>query len=43
MTVPLAHHMLVAALPFFGPMLIIAAVLTVMAVKDRRRQRHKQR
>lgn len=42
MTLPLAHHMLVAALPFFGPMLIIAGVLTVMAVRDRRRQRRER-
>ena len=33
---PLAHHMLVAALPFFGPMLVIGAVIAVMAVRDRR-------
>ena len=36
---PLAHHMLVAALPFFGPMLVIGAVIAVMAVRDRRRER----
>ncbi|MGZ6643778.1 MAG: hypothetical protein ACXVFT_18395 [Solirubrobacteraceae bacterium] len=36
---PLAHHMMVAALPFFGPVLVIATVLTVMAVRDRRRRR----
>jgi len=34
---PLAHHMALAALPFFGPMLVIAVVLAVMAVRDRRR------
>jgi hypothetical protein len=34
---PLAHHMLVAALPFFGPMLVIGAVIAVMALRDRHR------
>ena len=32
---PLAHHMLVAALPFFVPMLVVAAVIAVMALRDR--------
>jgi hypothetical protein len=34
---PLAHHMALAALRFFGPMLVIAVVLAVMALRDRRR------
>jgi hypothetical protein len=33
---PLAHHVLVLALPFFGPMLVIGAVIAVMALRDRR-------
>lgn len=36
---PLAHHALVAALPFFGPMLVIGVVIAVMAMRDRRRER----
>ena len=35
---PLAHHMLVAALPFFGPMVAIGVVIAVMAVRDRRQR-----
>lgn len=36
-TLVLAHHALVAALPFVVPTLVITLVVAVMAVRDRRR------
>jgi hypothetical protein len=34
--VPLAHHPLVESLVFFVPVVLIAAVLAVMVIRDRR-------
>jgi cytochrome c-type biogenesis protein CcmH/NrfF len=39
-TVVLAHHSLVAALPFVVPTLLITLMVVVMAVRDRRRDDH---
>ncbi|MGH4024408.1 MAG: hypothetical protein ACRDRV_07460 [Pseudonocardiaceae bacterium] len=36
-TVVLAHHSLIAALPFALPTLVITLTVVVMAVRDRRR------
>lgn len=36
MTLPLAHHAAVAALPVFAPALIIVSVLTVRFLRERR-------
>ncbi len=37
-TVVLAHHALVAALPFVVPTVLITLIVVVMAVRDRRRE-----
>jgi hypothetical protein len=36
-TVVLAHHSIIAALPFVVPTLVITLTVAVMAVRDRRR------
>jgi hypothetical protein len=33
---PLAHHSLIAALPAFGPVLVVCVVLVVHAIRNRR-------
>lgn len=38
MTVP-AHHGLLSALPFFGPMLAVVVGIAVMTLRDRARRR----
>ena len=35
----LAHHPILETLPFFGPVLVIAIGVTVLAVRERRRDR----
>jgi hypothetical protein len=35
-TLPLAHHAAVAALPVFAPVLIIVTVLTIRFLRERR-------
>lgn len=37
MTLPLAHHSLVVALPVFVPALVVIAVLAVHYLRERRR------
>lgn len=37
MTLPLAHHAAVAALPVFGPAVIVCTVLLVHFLRERRR------
>jgi hypothetical protein len=36
---PLAHHGLLLAIPFFGPVLLIAAFVVTLQIKDRRDER----
>ena len=38
-TVPLAHHALVLALPFAGPAIMVFVVIGWMSFRDRRRER----
>ena len=35
----LAHHALLSALPFFGPMLVVVAGIAALALRDRVRRR----
>lgn len=37
MTLPLAHHSLVVALPVFAPALVVIAVIAVHYLRERRR------
>ena len=37
MTLVLAHHSLVEAIPFFGPMLVVVIGLAVVMFRDRRK------
>jgi hypothetical protein len=37
MTLPLAHHQAIEALPVFAPVLIVCVVLVVLALRNRRR------
>ena len=37
MSLVLAHHSVLEALPFFGPMLVVVLGLAVVMIRDRRR------
>jgi hypothetical protein len=39
MVVPLADHVLIEALPFFAPVLVIGLLLAFLVLRDRRRTR----
>lgn len=41
-TVPLAHHMLVLALPFAGPAILVFIVIGWISFRDRRRERRER-
>ena len=39
----LAHHSLLAALPFFGPMLVVVTGIAALTLRDRRQRRRRAR
>jgi hypothetical protein len=40
--VPVAHHSLLVALPFFAPVLLLTAAVLLFAIRERRRRDREQ-